>query len=59
MNKYQHRIGLRKHDKASVIANKMNSRTKKSIIGERTFQHSNNYKPPERKLIIRWIEYER
>lgn len=48
-----------KQNKASFIANKMNSYTKKSIIGERTFQHSINYKPPERKLIIRWIMYER
>lgn len=46
-------------NKASFIANKMNPCAKKSIIGERTFQNSNNCKPPERKLIIRWIEYER
>lgn len=48
-----------KQNKASLIANKMNSCTKTSVIGEHTFQNSNNYKPPERKLIIRWIMYER
>lgn len=48
-----------KQNKASLIANKMNSCTKKSVIGERTQQNSGNYKPPERKLIIRLIEYER
>lgn len=46
-------------NKASLIANRMNSCTKKSVIGERTFQNTNNYTPPERKLIIRWIMYER
>ena len=51
---------MQKQNKASSIANKMNSCTKKSVIGERTRQNSGNYKPPsERKLIIRWIEYER